>query len=151
MLSAFQPSAFQNTGFQIDGSGVTPPTPTVVTGPTPAGKPGRDSRRKRYVLPDGQWVFATEGEVAELLGKFLVREEKQAFKQGRRKRTKVVRTPVAVEAPEFQMRLDGLDEMWVPVLPEGAVWKPNPRDLALALLIIKRRKDDEEALLALML
>ena len=160
MFSAFQPSAFQNTGFQIDGSGAPPVIPPVVSGPTPAGRGSRDTqvRRRKYILPDGQIVLATREEAYALIQQFaeyakpedLPRTATRAQRRAARKRA-AVETPAAIR--EADIRWNEVSDASEPLvrieLPQIYRWNPAEAELALAML--RRRKDDEEALLALIL
>jgi hypothetical protein len=136
----FQRNAFQNSAFAHDG---IPVVPVVVVDQTPAGssKSSRSSR-KRFILPDGRHVLATQGEVEALLEQFVQKREEP------RKRKR--RTPAVIE-------LEGV--RWEPVrsapeivtvkLPQDLVLRANPRDMERALKAIQRRLDDEEAILLL--
>ena len=61
MLSAFQPSAFQNDAFQIESGGVTPPVVSDTTQPQHAGRSKRPQRRQYRQL-----VVRINGEFIEV-------------------------------------------------------------------------------------
>lgn len=160
MAFGFQLSAFQDVGFQnSDGGGGQPQPPAAPAGPTPAGRgsSGRHETRRRYVLPDGRMVTATESEISYLLRKFLVTEETKITPRsgGRRYKKSVIRTPVVIEDADIEWRrlMDTQEPVYAPVLPRGIVWSPSPEDLqsALAALTARKRAEDEYAAVILLL
>jgi hypothetical protein len=150
VATAFQSNAFQNNAFQIE-EGEQPPVAAVVTG---AGAPGRARRRRRYIFPDGTSVFATPGEADALLREYLAaKPQLQPSQKVKQKGAAAIRMPrVEVPAPSWKRaKVDGSGtESFIARVPRGFVFRPT-EEFEAAVRYLRRRVDDEEALLALMI
>lgn len=90
-------------------------------------------------------VWATRAEIQQILDEFVVVEQpKQKKKKGKRKAKHEPFVPIEIHfepLPDFQV------ETLRPVLPKVMVWRPDLEALQRRLQQLKRRMDDEEAIL----
>jgi hypothetical protein len=141
------------------GSGEAPPEPPVVVvgGSAPAGR-STPSRRRRYVMPDGTQILATEIEALELLRTFARKDEPLPQEPKTRSEKRRVRNrqpqsvPAEIEAADIEWRSlpDVAEPLYMPILPPGVRFEPIPEELRARLLALRRRRD-EETLLRLIL
>lgn len=109
---------------------------------------GQIPRRRRYLLPNDELVLATQEEIVELLQQFVVVETPKP--QNRKQKRKAKHEPfIPVEIhfeplPDFQVRT------FKAVLPQRAIWKPDLKAMAEKAAQLRRRIDDEEAILLLL-
>jgi hypothetical protein len=140
-------------GYLAFNDGATPsdvepepePTPSAATGG------GRMPRRRRYLLPDGTLIWATLGEIQELLESFIEAEAPKAKKAPR----KALKKPEAPFKPEVwePIRFEPLPDVEIEtyrVLVDIKLTRRKKQQLAQAALDLKRRIDDEEAILLLL-
>jgi hypothetical protein len=136
MITAFQPSAFQNNAFQI-GVQVAQVAPAQS-----GGIPRRHrfiDQRKRWLLPNGQMVVGEYEDILELLQTALIE------KKDRKKRVRLQSTskPV-VDYVEFkELRYDDIVKI---KLLDDVIWKPDPKLFRQALerLLAKMAEEAEE-------
>ena len=127
---------------EIENVGAGEPVPAA-----PAQAFGGRSRR-RYILPDDVVVLATEDEIQAILEEFVVVEQpKPKTKKQKRKAKHEPFVPIEIHfepLPDFQV------QTFRPVLPPVMVWRPDLEALQRRIQQLKRRIDDEEAILLLL-
>lgn len=129
--------------FQAKGA-----APIVVVDTSPAaGGPAR--RRRRYIFPDGTQVYATHDEALEILQRFARAADAPKPKKAARRSS--VRLPMQeIERIQWKRADDTAGELLMPILPNRIFWKPDPTQLAEAVMRLRRKRDDEEAIIALL-
>lgn len=104
--------------------------------------------RRRYILPNDVLVLATKSEIQEILEEFVVVEQpKPKTKKQKRKAKHEPFVPIEIHfepLPDFQV------QTFRPVLPPLRVWRPDLEALQRRIQQLKRRIDDEEAILLLL-
>lgn len=123
-------------------------------GQTPAGSSAkrRDQRRRRIMLPDGTLIWATFDEAYDILA--------ASTKQVEAKVSQTVRAKVSREA--LTKPIERREVKWVPVqdtmaetykvvLPQRLEFMPSGESYQIAMATLKRRMDDEEAAMLLLL
>lgn len=105
-------------------------------------------KRRRYLLPNDVLVWATPTEIQEILEDFVVVEQpKPKTKKQKRKARHEPFVPIEIEfvpMPDFSV------QTFKPVLPPLRIWKPDLREMKRKAEALKRRIDDEEAILLLL-
>lgn len=133
--------------------------PAVVVASPPTGG-GIVRSRRRYIFPDGTVVMATVHEARQLLAQFVsMREEQESLAKTKTASKTAAPKPAAVaKAPEAELQkivfkplADTAGELLSPILPNRLVWMPDPGLLAEAVMRLKRKADDEEAIVALLI
>jgi len=139
--------------FGAAGDLISITTPALDGGPTTAAPAGRPRRRRRYVFPDGTVVMATEQEALDLLGQYARLKARPLTKPGVQdsRRPRLVKVPrVELARVEWKQAADTAYELIAPVLPPDIVFEPDKKQFAQAIARLKRKLDDEEAILALL-
>lgn len=107
---------------------------------------GGRTLRKRYLLPNDVLVLATPTEIQEILEEFVeVEQPKPKTKKQKRKAKHEPFVPVEIH---FEPLPDFSVQTFRPVIPE--TWTPDWKDIYKAVEALKRRIDDEEAILLLL-
>lgn len=105
-------------------------------------------QRRRYILPNDALVWATPDEIQAILDEFVVVEQpKPKTKKQKRKAKYEPFVPLEIH---FEPMLDFQVQTLRPVLPPVMVWRPDLEALQRRLQQLKRRIDDEEAILLLL-
>ena len=105
-------------------------------------------RRKRYLLPNDELVWATPEEIQEILEDFVVVEQpKPRTKKQKRKAKHEPFVPIEIH---FEPMPDFSEQTFKAVLPQRAIWKPDLKAMAEKAAQLRRRIDDEEAILLLL-
>lgn len=128
------------------GSGESAPAPAAtVTG-------GRATPRKRYLLPNDELVWARPDEIQAILEQFVEVEQPKPLTKRQKRRSKAERLfePVKWEAIRYEPIADMSVQTFRAVLPPTVVWRPDLEALAFEIQKLKRRIDDEEAILLLL-
>lgn len=111
---------------------------------------GRMPRRRRYLLPDGTLVYATLGEIQELLQPFVEAEETKPRPKVRKRAREVVE-PFKAESWEpvrFELVKDSAEETYK-ALVDLKLTRRLKAEMSRRAQELKRRIDDEEALFLL--
>lgn len=104
--------------------------------------------------------MATVHEARQLLAQFVsMREEQESLAKTKTASKTAAPKPAAVaKAPEAELQkivfkplADTAGELLSPILPNRLVWMPDPGLLAEAVMRLKRKADDEEAIVALLI
>ncbi|MGH8742931.1 MAG: hypothetical protein ACREUY_01485, partial [Burkholderiales bacterium] len=125
----------------------------VATGvATGAGLPSR-GRKRRFIFPDGTQIIGTMQDAQDILEQFARLRPAQPEDQPQQKtakRRESVRVPrIDIEAVQWNPVADTqTGEYLMPALPPMMLWKPDPAQLAQAVML-RQQADDEEALTAL--
>ena len=113
---------------------------------TPSVAGGRKPKRRRYLLPDNTLIWATGDEILEILEQFV--EVEQPKPKTRKQKRKAKHEPFVPIAIKFEPLPDFAEPVYRPVLPPLKL--ADLAKLKRKVELLKRRIDDEEAILLLL-
>jgi hypothetical protein len=117
----------------------------AVAADAPAAAVAGGRPRKRYLLPDDTLVWATPYEINEILEQFVqVEQPKPKTKKQKRKARHEPFVPIHIE---FVPLPDFSTPTYRPELPPLMFWKPDLKAMKARAEMLRRRIDDEEAIL----
>lgn len=117
-----------------------------VSAPIPAGR----SKRRRYIMPDGELVQASTEEAYAMLERYTSPAEQKPQRKTGESRIVMPRIEFGKRDVRFIPATDSQPDTWKVVLSDRFIYRPDPVANLLAVEKLNRIKDDEEAIMVLL-
>lgn len=166
VITGYAPTVIQGGSFSVSpelGNLIlTGYAPTVINsgdivpsaGQTPAGSAAkrRDQRRRRIILPDGTLIWATFDEAYDILQAYTKPvEQKETQPDSKRVSRETKTRPIERREVKWVPVQDTITETYKPLLPARLEFMPSGQSYRIAMETMRRRMDDEEAAMVLLL